>query len=162
MTPIYIPPQPVPIIRQRIRNQADIQDQLRAYDTQQQSLINANDVRFDENNIGRKTTMFPEPSLMQEEAKEPEKPKRKLRIVGDIQDTRAAEEPTIRQPDPVTTKRLIDDEGKLKPKTNDELKREIFESLAMSGQPVPLRMSRKNKDDLQSIARGLGIDIYKR
>lgn len=63
MTPIYIPPQPVQIVRQRIQNQAAIQEQLRAYDLQQQAVINANDVRFNANNIGRKTVLYPEPPL---------------------------------------------------------------------------------------------------
>jgi len=62
MTPIYISP-PVQIVRQRIQNQAAIQEQLRAYDLQQQAVINANDVRFNANNIGRKTVLYPEPPL---------------------------------------------------------------------------------------------------
>jgi hypothetical protein len=72
MTPIYIPPQPVPIIRQRIRNQADIQDQIRAYNEQQQELFNANQVRFNENNINRTKVLFEQPSYVT--ATEPDSP----------------------------------------------------------------------------------------
>jgi len=61
MTPIFIPPQPVQIVRQRIQNQAAIQEQLRAYDKQQQDLVGANAAAFDANNIGRKTALYAEP-----------------------------------------------------------------------------------------------------
>jgi len=58
MSPIYIPAQPVPIIRQRIRNQADIQEQLRAYDKAQQDLEGANAAAFEATNI-RKGVLYP-------------------------------------------------------------------------------------------------------
>ena len=58
MAPIYIPPQPVPIIRQKIRNQADIQEQLRAYDREQQELKGANAAAFERTNI-RKGILYP-------------------------------------------------------------------------------------------------------
>jgi len=65
MTPIFIPPQPVQIVRQRIQNQAAIQEQLRAYDKQQQDLVGANAAAFDANNIGRKTALYAEPVYAQ-------------------------------------------------------------------------------------------------
>jgi len=61
MSPIYVPPTPVPIIRQRIRNQADIQEELRAYNPELQQTVGANAAAFEANNIGRKTTLFAEP-----------------------------------------------------------------------------------------------------
>jgi len=54
MAPIFVPPQPVPIIRQRIRNAADIQEQLRAYDRVQQDLVGANAAAFNANNIDKR------------------------------------------------------------------------------------------------------------
>ncbi len=62
MAPIFVPLQPVPIIRQRIRNQADIQEQLRAYDRQQQDLVGANAAAFEATNI-HKEVLYPEPVI---------------------------------------------------------------------------------------------------
>jgi len=58
MSPIYIPAQPVPIIRQRIRNQADIQEELRAYDRAQQDSVGPNAAAFEQTNI-RKGVLYP-------------------------------------------------------------------------------------------------------
>jgi len=58
MAPIYIPQQPVPIIRQRIRNAADIQEQLRAYDRVQQDLVGANAAAFERTHI-HKGVLYP-------------------------------------------------------------------------------------------------------
>lgn len=58
MSPIFVPPQPVPIIRQQIRNQADIQEQLRAYNRKQQDLVGANAAAFDATNIDKRI-LFP-------------------------------------------------------------------------------------------------------
>jgi len=59
MAPIYIPPQPVPVIRQKIRNISDIQEQLRAYDRQQQDLVGANATAFNATNLGRTNVLYP-------------------------------------------------------------------------------------------------------
>jgi hypothetical protein len=58
MAPIYIPQQPVPIIRQKIRNAADIQEQLRAYDRAQQDLVGANAAAFEKTHI-HKGVLYP-------------------------------------------------------------------------------------------------------
>lgn len=63
MTPIFVPPQPAQIVRQRIQNQALIQEQLRAYDRQQQALVGANISAFNANNIGRKTALYADPVI---------------------------------------------------------------------------------------------------
>jgi len=182
MAPIYIPPQPVPVIRQRIRNQADIQDQLRAYDKQQQAIINANDVRFDENNLGRKIAMYPEPSLTTGfkplfETDSPAEP-----------ETKSAEEPTpalmqgnplfevVREPDPVVTKQLIDLDSDV-PETPLRIakrsQRQVARPLMKEKSLVELRediratgfagagLSKAKRPVLENLAKNLGLSIMR-
>ncbi len=157
MTPIYIPPQPVQIVRQRIQNQAAIQEQLRAYDEEQQAILNANDVRFNANNIGRKTTMFPEPSLAglaakqrrQEAAEEQEFQRKKELSQQPIDPARIGLDTPAR-------KRGRPKGAKGKKKTQKEL----FNEIKGTGVMPP-----ESKDfsilETQDLARERGISIYK-
>jgi len=164
MAPIYLPPVPVPIIRQRIRNQADIQDQLRAYDEQQQALTNANDVRFDSNNIGRTKVMFPEPSLFrplfddEPETKEAERTTESHRAsvpVPPVQEPEPTQPPRRRRPrSRASTPRVGVSSKKLK--TLATLRQEIL-ATGFSGKGI----SKAKRPVLEGLAKNLDIDIMR-
>lgn len=124
MSPIYIPPTPIPIIRQKIRNQADIQEQFRAYDKQQQDLEGANAAAFNATNLDKRV-LYPmklkrddDPAFF--DAPEPVDPM-------------AAEEKT----EPVGAKR---------PRVAQEVGREtaqrMFGAEAVAGDPAPVAEAR--------------------
>lgn len=121
MSPIYIPPTPVPIIRQRIRNQADIQEQLRAYDQQQQDLVGANAASFEATNLDKRV-LYPMKLKREDDP-----------AFFDAPEPMAAEEKT----EPVGTKR---------PRVAQEVGREeaqrMFGAEAVAPEPAPTAEAR--------------------
>lgn len=141
MTPIFVPPQPVQIVRQRIQNQAAIQEQLRAYDREQQAAMNANDVRFNANNIGRKTTLYPEPSLAaglaakqrRQEAQEEESKQR----AAEAEERREAEEAEFQRKQELSRKPV------------DPVTMGLPQPPRKRGRPAGTKGTRKLKEDLK-------------
>ena len=165
MAPIFIPPQPVPVIRQRIRNLADIQDQLRAYDKQQQAIINANDVRFDANNIGRTKVMYPQPSVFRplfddepETKAEPETKEDPLPPVPEsppVQEPEPTQPPRRRRPRSRASTPRVGVSSR-KAKTLVTLRQEIL-ATGFSGKGI----SKAKRPVLEGLAKNLGIDIMR-
>ena len=171
MAPIYVPPQPVPIIRQRIRNQADIQEQLRAYNPELQQTVGANAAAFEANNIGRKNVLYPEPVEPTEPAIGAKRPRMAAEELGREE---AAEmfgaEAVAPDPAPVAEARFATPVpakvmgavgrpkgSKGKKKSIEELKAEI----AASGS-VPEDFGKLKYAELADIARKRGIDLMRR
>ena len=170
MAPIYIPPTPVPIIRQKIRNIADVQEQLRAYDRAQQDLVGANAAAFEANNIGRKNVLYPEPVEPTEPAIGAKRPRMAAEELGREE---AAEmfgaEAIAGEPAPVAEARFASPVpakvmgavgrpkgSKGKKKTIDELKAEI----AASGS-VPDNFKNMKLPDVVDLARERGISLMR-
>lgn len=183
MSPIYIPPTPIPIIRQKIRNQADIQEQLRAYDRAQQDLVGANAAAFDKTNLDKRV-LYPL-KLSREETfdmPELEEPPQQVIELGDVstlagigeEESKLAESTATLPPSapriaPVSAATEIfgaeePPERPLRPvargrpradvKTIDELKAEIRATGYVG-------YSNKNKKELQAIAKQLGINLMR-
>lgn len=119
MSPIYIPPTPIPIIRQRIRNQADIQEQLRAYNKAQQDLEGANAAAFEATHI-RKGVLYPMKLKREDDP-----------AFFDAPEPMAAEEPAI---------------GAKRPRVAEEVGREtaqrMFGAEAVMPDPAPVAQAR--------------------
>ncbi len=157
MAPIYIPPQPVPIIRQKIRNISDIQEQLRAYDQQQQGIINANDVRFNANNINREQVLYPEPALVgtrqRKAAEEPDEPQPTIPVEAMPELSPVAESREVFE----SPARVIGAVGRRSDMKNvTELRKEIRGSGS-----VPTGFSRMSADEIRAIATERGISLMK-
>jgi hypothetical protein len=178
MSPIYIPPTPIPIIRQKIRNQADIQEQLRAYNRAQQDLEGANAAAFEATNI-RKGVLYPmklsreesEPAFF--DAPEQVGTKRPRMAAEELGREEAAEmfgaEAFMPDPAPVAEARFASPvPAKVmgavgrpagsgnKKKTKDELKAEI----AVSGS-VPEDFDKLKYREVADLARKRGINLMR-
>jgi hypothetical protein len=146
MSPIYIPPQLVPIIRQKVRNIADIQEQLRAYDKAQQDLVGANTARFDANNINRKEVLYPPPTPQQDIA------------LGDITSLAGIGEEESKQAESTMTQPQQEIAlGDRDPR--EKSKAELMIELRRFGERGSFE--KKTKEQLQNLARELGINIMR-
>jgi len=149
MSPIYIPPTPVPIIRQRIRNQADIQERLRAYDRQQQDLVGANAAAFNATNLGRTNVLYPvvaEPVAEAEGTTEEQEREADPRITEQLIKEKAAEE------QPKTP-------GKGRPRSDMKGRRELIQEIKGAGSiPRGMAVDKMRIEELREMAVRLGID----
>ncbi len=157
MAPIYIPPQPVPVIRQKIRNISDIQEQLRAYDQQQQAVINANDVRFNANNINRERVLYPEPALVgtrqRKAAEEPDEPQPTIAVEAMPELSPAAESREVFE----TPARVIGAVGR---RSDMKTAKDLRDEIRGSGS-VPKGFSTMSADDIRALATERGISLMK-
>ena len=143
MSPIYIPPTPVPIIRQRIRNQADIQERLRAYDRQQQDLVGANAAAFNATNLGRTNVLYP---VVAEPVAEEQEREADPRITEQLIKEKAAEE------QPKTP-------GKGRPRSDMKGRRELIQEIKGAGSiPRGMAVDKMRIEELREMAIRFGID----
>lgn len=126
MSPIYIPPTPIPVIRQRIRNQADIQEQLRAYNKAQQDLEGANAAAFEQTHI-RKGVLYP------------------MKLNRD-DDPAFFDAPEPMEPDPMAAEEAKTEVGAKRPRVAEEVGREtaqrMFGAEAVAPEPAPVAEAR--------------------
>lgn len=153
MSPIYIPPQPVPIIRQKIRNQADIQEQLRAYDQQQQDLVGANAAAFNATNID-KQVLYPKPAVT-----EPISPAR----MGEVEqktETEPPDAPPRQAAEEEEERRQLRPPARGRPRGGEKTVDELKAAIRATGRP-PIGLATMRKLKLQVAAKQLGIDLMR-
>jgi hypothetical protein len=190
MSPIFVPPQPVPIIRQQIRNQADIQEQLRAYNRQQQDLVGANAAAFDATNIDKRV-LFPmkltrEGSEAESKAAfldEPE-PAQQFINLGDVEsltgfgeeESKQAESMATQLPAPpslmsqLTAETILEGEERperaLRPPMRPPrapsggMRVDQLKDAIRATGMAPVGLSSMRKAELQAVAKELGIDPF--
>jgi len=157
MSPIYIPPTPVPIIRQRIRNQADIQEQLRAYDRQQQDLVGANATAFNATNLGRTNVLYP---VVAEPIAEEQEREADPRITEQIM--RPKDEPLNEPEEEKTAEEKPKPPRSGRPKSNMKSRKELIQEIKGAGSiPRGVAVDKKSLEELQELAIYLGINIMR-